>query len=152
VAAVTTLVLRGADGETLMRVGVLALIAGVAGTALAIHAGSISGFVAATAVAGVGFGAGFQGGIRTLVPLAEPHERVGLLSAVFAVSYLGLGVPAVVAGWLVSRGSALTTVATGYAVVLLVLASAALVGLLVTGRPAGHGSAVPSGANYSPEL
>jgi len=32
------------------------------------------------------------------MPLARPHERAGLLSAVFVASYVALGVPAMVAG------------------------------------------------------
>jgi MFS family permease len=130
VASLTTLVLRGSDGRVLMLVGVGALVAGVTGTVVAIEVGSITGYLVATAVAGVGFGSGFQGGIRTVVPLAEPRQRPGLLSAVFLVSYVGMGAPAVVAGLLVSRGGSLTGVASGYAVVLVVLALSVLAGLL----------------------
>ena len=46
-------------------------------------------------MAGIGFGAGFQGGIRLVAPLAHPDQRAGVLSVLFTVSYLGLGVPAV---------------------------------------------------------
>jgi hypothetical protein len=52
------------------------------------------------------------------------------MSAVYLVSYVGMGAPAVVAGFLVSRGHALDHVAEGYAVVLLVLAALAA-GMLV---------------------
>src|SRR5882757_5283210 len=56
--------------------------------------GGLALFVLAAVVAGSGFGAAFQGAIRTLVPLAAPHERSGLLSTVFVVSYLAMGLPA----------------------------------------------------------
>ena len=62
-------------------------------------------FFLGTAISGVGFGSGFQGGIRTVVPLAAAHERAGVLSLVYIVSYLGLGVPAVVAGFVIVHGA-----------------------------------------------
>ena len=36
--------------------------------------------------AGAGFGAGFQGAIKTVVPNAERHERTGMLAVAFVVS------------------------------------------------------------------
>ena len=63
----------------------------------------MAGFFAGTAIAGVGFGGGFQGGIRLVVPLAGERERAGVLSLLYIVSYLGLGVPAVVGGVLVTE-------------------------------------------------
>ena len=84
-------------------------------------------FLAATALAGVGFGAGFQGGIRLVAPLAAPGERAGVLSVLYIVSYLGLGVPAVLAGLAVVHGVGLldTTYWYGLAVILLALLAAA---------------------------
>ena len=64
-----------------MLTGILALIAGVAVTLAVDPDSSAAAFFVGTAIAGVGFGSGFQGGIRTVVPLAEPHERSGVLSA-----------------------------------------------------------------------
>jgi len=61
-----------------------------------------SSFVAA--LAGAGFGAGFQGAIRTVVPLAATYERAGVLSILYVVSYLAMGLPAVVTGFFVVRG------------------------------------------------
>ena len=55
----------------------------------------MAGFFAGSAIAGLGFGSGFQGGIRLVVPLAAAHERAGVVSLLYVVSYLGLGVPAV---------------------------------------------------------
>jgi len=42
-----------------------------------------------------------------VVPLAAPHQRAGLVSLLYVVSYLGLGVPAVVAGFGVVHGGGL---------------------------------------------
>ncbi|ADP79651.1 MFS transporter [Pseudofrankia inefficax] len=129
VASVSILVLRDRGAAQMMAIGVAALVAGVVATAAAISTGSVAGYLVATAVAGIGFGSGLQGGIRTVVPLASPDQRPGLLSAVYLVSYTGMGLPAVIAGLLVSRGLDLRHVAIGYALALLLLALAAGVSL-----------------------
>ena len=90
--------LRNVPARTVLVWGIGGLVAGVAITLIALGAGSVALFFAGTAVSGVGFGAGFQGGIRTVVPEAAPHERAGVLSLLFVISYLGMGVPAVAAG------------------------------------------------------
>jgi MFS family permease len=114
------------------RVGASALAVGAVLTVVALGAGSVVGFFAATAVAGVGFGAGFQGAIRSVVPLAAPHERAGVLSVLFLVSYLALGLPAVGAGILVGHGGGLLRIAEGYGGVVALLALVALAGQLAT--------------------
>jgi MFS family permease len=135
IAVVSIVVLRRASGRTVMGVGILALIGGVAVTVAAVTVGSAAMLFVGTAIAGVGFGSGFQGGIRTVVPLAAPHERAGVVSLLYVVSYLGLGVPAVAAGFLVVHGGGLIDTARYYGIAVIVLAAAALVGLLIT-RPA----------------
>jgi predicted MFS family arabinose efflux permease len=86
-------------------------------------------------VAGAGFGSGFQGGIRTVVPLAAPHQRAGLVSLLYVVSYLGLGVPAVLAGFGVVHGGGLIVTARYYGAAVIALAALALIGL-AKNRPA----------------
>ena len=108
--------LRNVAARTVMLAGVLALAAGVAITLAALAAGSPALFFAGTAVSGIGFGAGFQGGIRTVVPQAAPHERAGLLSVLFTISYLGMGVPAVGAGLLAVHGAGLLGAARYYGI------------------------------------
>jgi hypothetical protein len=125
VASVTTIVLRAHDGRRQMVAGLASIIVGVAGLAVAIAAGSVTGFLLATVVAGFGFGSGLQGSIRTTVPLAEPHERAGLLAAVYLVCYAGMGVPAVAAGFAVSHGTDLTTAAVTYALGVILLGAGA---------------------------
>lgn len=134
VSSVTTIVLRAHDGRRQMAGGLIATILGVAGLAVAIATGSVAGFLLATVVAGVGFGSGLQGSIRTTVPLAQPHERAGLLAAVYLVCYAGMGIPAVVAGFVVSHGTDLTTAAVTYAigVILLGVGAFALLGRRAT--------------------
>ncbi|HEX4361812.1 MAG TPA: hypothetical protein VH141_30050 [Pseudonocardia sp.] len=82
-------------------------------------------------VGGVGFGASFSGALRTITPLAAPHQRAGLFAAVFLVAYLAFGIPAIVAGLLVGVVGLLNMV-LGYGV------AAAAVGLLAQHRVAGR--------------
>ncbi len=80
---------RRAAARTVMLSGIIALITGVAVTVMAVSLGSAAIFFAGSAIAGAGFGSGFQGGIRLVVPLAAAHERAGLVSLLYVVSYLG---------------------------------------------------------------
>jgi hypothetical protein len=50
----------------------------------------------------MGFGTGFQGAIRDLVPHAPLHARAGVLSVLLIVSYLAMGLPAIGAGFRVT--------------------------------------------------
>jgi MFS family permease len=143
--AVAIFALRNAAPRPVMVFGASALGGGVALTLAAVELTSTSGFFIGTVVAGVGFGAAFQGGIRTVVPLAHPHERAGLLSVVYVVSYLAMGAPAVLGGLLaVHNGNVLVT-AREYGLAVIVLAALAAAGLLRprTAYPACC-SAVPS--------
>ena len=121
--------LRQVPPRTVLVWGIAGLVAGVAITLIALGAGSAALFFAGTAVSGIGFGAGFQGGIRTVVPEAAPHERAGVLSLLFVVSYLGMGVPAVAAGFGATDGLGLLGSARVYGIALIVLAGLALAGL-----------------------
>jgi predicted MFS family arabinose efflux permease len=133
-AVVAIIALRLAVARTVMLVGVAALITGVAVTIAAVSLGSAALFFAGTAIAGVGFGSGFQGGIRTVVPLAAAHQRAGLVSLLYVVSYLGLGVPAVLAGFGVVHGGGLIDTARYFGAAVIALAALALIGLLKSRR------------------
>lgn len=128
--AVTVLLLHGAPPAQVMLLGTASLLAGVAVTLVAISGGTATLFFVGTALAGIGFGAGFQGAVRTVVPLAAPNERAGVLSLVFVVSYLAMGLPAVVAGFLVVHGGGLLVTAREYAATVVLLAAGVLVGLV----------------------
>ena len=121
--------LRNVPARTVLVWGIAALVAGVAITLIALGVGSAALFFVGTAVSGIGFGAGFQGGIRTVVPEAAPHERAGVLSLLFVISYLGMGVPAVAAGFGATDGLGLLGSARVYGIALIVLAGFALAGL-----------------------
>ena len=122
--------LRAVAASAVLLTGIGALVAGVAVTLLALTLRSPAVFFAGTAISGVGFGSGFQGGIRLVVPRAAPHERAGVLSLLFVVSYLGMGIPAVAAGFLAVHGAGLVGAARYYGAALIVLALLALSALL----------------------
>ena len=136
-AATTVFLARNAPALRMMSAGVLSLIAGVAICLAAIAIPSAVLFFASLVLAGTGFGATVQGAIRTVMASAQPHQRAGLLSLLYVVSYLGLGVPAVLAGVLVVYGGGLRTTALQYGTAVIALAAVALVGL----RRAQSGSA-----------
>ena len=135
-AVISIVVLRTTAARTVMLTGILTLIIGAALTMLALTIKSTPVFFLGTAISGVGFGSGFQGGIRTVVPLAAAHERAGVLSLVYIVSYLGLGLPAVVAGFVIVHGAGLTDTAIYYGGAVILLAAFALAGLLHVRTPA----------------
>ncbi|MFC1430316.1 MFS transporter [Streptacidiphilus sp. N1-3] len=134
--ALTVLLLRKAAPGRVMLFGTVALIVGVGATLFSVDHGSAAGFFLGTAVAGAGFGGGFQGAIRTVVPLAAPHERSGLLSTIYVVSYLAMGLPAVIGGFLVVHGGGLLPTTREYGVAVMALAAVALLGLAVPRRGA----------------
>lgn len=134
VAAITaTYTLRNTGATAVMLAGIGALIAGSLIVLAALGTGSAALLFLGTAASGFGFGAGFQGGIRTVVPAAAPHERAGVLSLLFVLSYLGMGVPVVAAGYAVVHGQGLVGAARDYAIALIVLAAFALAALARTG-------------------
>jgi hypothetical protein len=129
--AATVLALGSSSPRTVMAYGAFALIGGTAAAMGALGAQSAAGFFLATALAGSGFGASFQGAMRTVLPAAKAHERAGVLSVMFVVSYLAMGVPAIVAGFFVSHGGALLPTAQHFGTVVETLAAFALMGTLV---------------------
>jgi MFS family permease len=133
---VAVFLLRRTQAHVVMLAGIIGLVAGVGVTLGSLSAASTAAFFAGTAVSGFAFGAGFQGAIRTVVPFAAPHERAGVMSLLFVVSYLGMAVPAVAAGFLAVHGAGLIGAARWYGAALIVLALVALVALYRTRRAA----------------
>ncbi len=130
--AVTVLLLRTQTARLLMIYGTSALVLGVALALSALHLGSLALFFAGTALSGSGFGTVFQGVIRTIVPLVAAHERAGLLSVLYVISYLAMGLPAVVAGVrLVHGGGDVFGTAHEYGAIVAALAALALLGILI---------------------
>ena len=126
--AATVLLVRDRPARAVLRAGTVALIAGVALTLIGIANGAPGAFFVGAVLSGAGFGCGFQGAIRTVVPLAAPHQRAGVLSVLYVIAYLSMGVPAVFAGLRVVHGGGLLNTAHEYGIAVIVLAAAALAG------------------------
>lgn len=124
--ALMIFMMRNRPAAQALRLGASLLPVGLVLILLGVHGASLSLFFFGTLVAGCGFGSGFLGAVRSLVPLTLPHERAGLMSAYYVLSYLAFCLPALLAGYL-ARNLGLLTTTDGYGVVLIVLAVAALV-------------------------
>ncbi|MGC5701255.1 MFS transporter [Pseudomonas sp. NFXW11] len=126
--------LRQRPAGKVLRLGAGLLALGVLLILGAVHSASLALFFVGTLVLGSGFGSGFLGALRSVMPLALAHERAGLMSAFYVLSYLAFCLPSLLAGNL-SRNFGLIATTDGYAVVLIILALGALL-VLVRQRPA----------------
>jgi MFS family permease len=124
--AVTALVLRDVDARRALAIGASALVLGSVVTVASTLAQLLPGVVLGAVVAGVGFGAGFQAPVRLVLATAPPTQRAGLVSAVYVVSYVAYGLPALVAGLLVPH-LGLPTVVALYGALVVVAAATAFV-------------------------
>jgi MFS family permease len=120
VASITGFVGRKVDPGRMMAAGLIALAVASAGVVAAITLGIFPLFLLAGAVGGFGFGAAFPGALRLLLSTAPAEGRSGLLSAVYVVSYLGLGLPAIIAGIFVPAGGLIPVLSVYGALVALV--------------------------------
>lgn len=106
---------RGAlSGATVIVVGLGVLILSLARSNAAL-------FFSGTVIAGIGSGMGFSAVLRTLVPLADEHDRAELFAAIFVACYLSLSLPPMIAGFSVGTFGLLDTAGT-YMLVLLAVA------------------------------
>lgn len=135
VGGLTGLAIQRLDTRRSLLLGLVALIIGPVVTVSFVFAHSLPGLVVGSAIAGVGFGAGFQAPLRMLLATAAPTHRAGLLSTIYIVSYLAFGVPAVVAG-LVEPAIDFVPVLAGYGAFIVLAAATALVLQLVSTRRA----------------
>jgi MFS family permease len=120
------LALQHREPRAMMTFGASMLAVGVGIVIWTLSQHSIGVFLIGTSIAGMGFGIGFQGAVRSIVPFAAPHERAGVLSIIFIVSYLSLGVPAIAAGALVARHGNIIGTAEEFGAVVMALALAAV--------------------------
>ncbi|MFC6154505.1 MFS transporter [Nocardioides yefusunii] len=125
-AAVLGATTFGVSGERMLRVGSVALVVGVALMVVAVSTASFALFCVASVVGGVGFGGGFQGGVKVLMAVTVPSERGGTLSLLYLVAYVAFGLPTLVAG-LAVPALGLGPVVDCYAALIALLAVAGLV-------------------------
>lgn len=127
VGALAGLLLTRAAARLTVVWAMAAIVVGVAVAAVGIAAAILPLLFAGAVVAGGGFGAGFSAMLRILAPLAPNDQRAELFAGVFLVSYLAYGLPALVAGELITTIGLLPT-ALGYSAAI---AAAAVVALVV---------------------
>ncbi|OJV82191.1 MAG: hypothetical protein BGO37_04160 [Cellulomonas sp. 73-92] len=125
VAAVAALAVAGLAAGRATGLGVLAVVLGAGFVIVAVATSDLPMLLLGGVVGGAGFGATFSGALRSLVPLAQAHERGALLSAMYVVSYLAFGVPAIVAGRLV-RPLGLLPVVVAFGAVIVASAGVAI--------------------------
>lgn len=105
--------------------GELALIGGLAVILLGANQGKAFFLMGGSVIAGFGFGASFLGAVRSVLPLAEPHERAALMGVFYIESYLANSVPTIAVGYLAQRAGLLTAVNV-YGAVIVVLTACAI--------------------------
>lgn len=128
--AVAILFVRNLPPMKVLAGGAMVLAAGLVLTLVGMHLHSTALFFFGTLITGLGFGSGFNGSVRSLVPLASPHERGALMSSFFVLSYLALSLPAIAAGLSAGLfGLQATSVGYGIALVATVLVALFLMAL-----------------------
>ena len=131
-SALAIALMRQRAPQSALLAGAAALTAGIVIAMAGVHLHFTAAFFSGTVIAGLGFGAAFIGSLRSLVPLAAPHERAGLMSGFFVASYLAFSIPAIAAGTLVGRfGLQPTTL--GFGLVLAAMAATAWLAVRLRG-------------------
>ncbi|GGL89997.1 MFS transporter [Nakamurella endophytica] len=116
-------------------VGLSALPVGTVVIVVAVAASSLPVLIVGVLVGGVGVGFAFRASLATVAGIAPPERRGEVISAFFIAAYIGLTIPVVAAGVLVTTTSLLTA-AVALAVFIAVLAAGAAV-IALRRRPAG---------------
>lgn len=127
--AAASVTLTKANPSAVMLGGCLALTAGALVTFVSIQTSAPAVLFAGTAVAGLGFGPAFMGAYRATVAVVASDDRAGLITAIYIVSYLATGVPAVIGGIATSHYG-LRNTALVYSLVVAALAAAAATAIL----------------------
>jgi MFS family permease len=119
VSVVIGLSFAGVRPRAAITAGIYASVIGALGIIAGAAAGNLATMFIGQAVAGLGFGAAFTGALRLIIPLVAADQRAGVVAGIYVVSYLGLGVPVVIAGQLTDVIGVVTTVGWYSAVVVL---------------------------------
>jgi len=128
--AIAILIARKLSTFATLLSGEVALGLGLGVILWGVNQGHAALLLCGSVIAGFGFGASFLGAVRSVLPLAQPHERAGLMGVFYIESYLANSVPTIAVGYLAQRTGLLVaanvygvaiTVLTIFAVVLLCL-------------------------------
>ncbi|NYI66819.1 MFS family permease [Spelaeicoccus albus] len=134
--AVTVLALMRRPAMFAFITGSAALAAGLGMMVAATFVDSTWMLYAGAVVSGYGFGAGFQGALRTVLPLAGAAERAGLLAGVYVISYLANALPSIGAG-IVDTVWGLRVSVDVFGTVVIALALIGLIGMARSSRVRG---------------
>jgi MFS family permease len=122
--ALSILVARPFPAPRIIAIAAVMLMLGVSATLAGIATASVPIMLAGTMVAGIGFGSGFLGSLRTALGRAAADERAGLMSALYIISYLAFSLPALLAGLLIPHAGLVAT-AHGYGLAIILLSGLA---------------------------
>ncbi|TCK59252.1 putative MFS family arabinose efflux permease [Curtobacterium sp. PhB136] len=139
--------LRAAPVAVLSRLGLGILLTGTATALLSICLSAPVLLFIGSGIAGVGWGLAYLGLYRALVRLAYARSRAGMVSSIYVVAYLAVGIPAVAAGVSTTLAGLLPT-AIAYLILIMILSAIAFAVALRT-RPI-LPSAAPNGAPAAP--
>jgi MFS family permease len=128
--AAAILLLIKQPGRVLMYLGSGGMFVGTLIVLFALHYQLVVVFFLGSALAGAGFGAGFQGSIRMIIPNIAPHERAGALSVLWVISYLALATPSIGAGIAIANGAAVLKTSECVGILILLLTGTAFIGML----------------------
>ncbi|MGO2990976.1 MAG: MFS transporter [Halomonadaceae bacterium] len=131
--ATAVLAARKLRSFTTLLSGELALVAGLVVILVGANQGNAVLLLVGSVIAGFGFGASFLGAVRSVLPLAEPHERAALMGVFYIESYLAHSVPTMAVGFLAQKAGLLAAVNI-YGAVITALALLAIILLLMQAR------------------
>lgn len=97
-SAVAQILLRPLPDRTLIVVGAVALVAGMAVLVLALSAGALGAFIASALLAGTGQGVLFMTGMRAVLGNTDAQQRTQATTSYFVVAYLSISLPSIAAG------------------------------------------------------
>jgi MFS family permease len=111
-----------------LALGVGCFVLGVALIAITVQAGAPAPFLAASVLAGIGFGGSFNSCMRALLDATQPSEIAGLLAAVYLIGFAGTAIPYTITGIAVEAfGMEVVVLAVCVAVALMVVAASLVV-------------------------
>jgi MFS family permease len=106
VSGIVGVAARRRSPRTAMAAGAIASAAGVGLLALAVAYRAVPLYLAATAIAGIGYSLLFFSGLAILNRVATPQQRGGIFAALYLVAYLSMGTVALVLG-VIARSASL---------------------------------------------
>ncbi|MBB3608247.1 MFS transporter [Rhizobium sp. BK602] len=128
--ASSVFLMRRASAARALTFGISTMVPGILAVIAGVHIAQVSLLAIGTLIAGAGFGTTFLGTVRSIMPLAKPDERAGLLSAFYIQSYLAFSLPAILAGFL-SRALGFAETADIYAAAILLLVGGGIFALRI---------------------